>query len=176
MHFSHFWTPFLTTLVLASTSWAQDIVYDAEHNATGIVGTWSSGSRAVRTGLVRPQTFQPPQRCLKYDTCRILPTPPAKRSITQERRAYPILCEHHTCCIIISVVECRFLPALVMASTKSHDIGSRGTVRLLTRSCNVLPTHLFNRLRTNLHNRNYRLVSRQIHPKRQRLDSDDPAR
>jgi len=28
----------------------QPIVYDAEHNATSIVGTWSSGSRAVQTG------------------------------------------------------------------------------------------------------------------------------
>jgi hypothetical protein len=28
----------------------EPIVYDAEHNATSIVGTWSSGSRAVQTG------------------------------------------------------------------------------------------------------------------------------
>jgi len=28
----------------------EPILYDAEHNATSIVGTWSSGSRAVQTG------------------------------------------------------------------------------------------------------------------------------
>jgi len=42
-------TPLLA-LALASTALAQDIVYDATHNATNIIGTWSSGSRAVRTG------------------------------------------------------------------------------------------------------------------------------
>jgi hypothetical protein len=39
---------------LASIASAQDengdIVYDAAHNATSIVGTWSSGSRGVQTG------------------------------------------------------------------------------------------------------------------------------
>ncbi|KAH9480663.1 Protein rot1 [Psilocybe cubensis] len=39
---------------LARTTLAQDqfgnIVYDAIHNATAITGTWSSGSKAVRTG------------------------------------------------------------------------------------------------------------------------------
>lgn len=49
--------PSLLTIALASLaqlSAAQDdqgpIVYDAEHNATTIYGTWSSGSQAVRTG------------------------------------------------------------------------------------------------------------------------------
>ncbi|RDB14919.1 Protein rot1 [Hypsizygus marmoreus] len=43
----------LVCLVLASFTpavFSQDIRYDAEHNATSIVGTWSSGSRAVLTG------------------------------------------------------------------------------------------------------------------------------
>lgn len=40
----------LFVLALASGSLAQAIVYDAAHNATTIVGTWSSGSQAVRTG------------------------------------------------------------------------------------------------------------------------------
>jgi len=40
----------LFALALASGSLAQDVIYDAVHNATVIVGTWSSGSRAVRTG------------------------------------------------------------------------------------------------------------------------------
>ncbi|KAF8194215.1 chaperone for protein-folding within the ER, fungal-domain-containing protein [Pholiota molesta] len=35
---------------LASTTLAQDIVYDSIHNATVIYGTWSSGSKAVLTG------------------------------------------------------------------------------------------------------------------------------
>jgi len=51
MHLSTFHP--LTTLLglgLASISLAQNIVYDPIHNATVIVGTWSSGSRAVRTG------------------------------------------------------------------------------------------------------------------------------
>ncbi|KJA23290.1 hypothetical protein HYPSUDRAFT_137963 [Hypholoma sublateritium FD-334 SS-4] len=48
--------PSLLTVVLASlvgTSFAQGstpIVYDSIHNATVIVGTWSSGSKAVQTG------------------------------------------------------------------------------------------------------------------------------
>jgi hypothetical protein len=42
----------LLALVLASLSsvFAQDIQFDKEHNATSIVGTWSSGSKAVLTG------------------------------------------------------------------------------------------------------------------------------
>jgi len=44
-------TPLLG-LVLATLSsvLAQDIIYDSIHNATPIVGTWSSGSQAVLTG------------------------------------------------------------------------------------------------------------------------------
>ena len=42
--------PFLLAAVPAL---AQDIVYDAIHNATTIVGTWSTGSKAVSTGAVR---------------------------------------------------------------------------------------------------------------------------
>jgi hypothetical protein len=43
----------LIGLVLASlapAAYSQDIVYNAEHNATSIVGTWSSGSKNVMTG------------------------------------------------------------------------------------------------------------------------------
>jgi len=43
----------IVCLVLASlapTAFSQDIVYDSIHNATTLVGTWSSGSRAVVTG------------------------------------------------------------------------------------------------------------------------------
>lgn len=45
----------LLTVVLASfigTTSAQQIVYDAAHNATSIVGTWSSGAQNVLTGPV----------------------------------------------------------------------------------------------------------------------------
>jgi hypothetical protein len=46
----------LLTVVLASfsgtTSAQEQIVYDAIHNATGIVGTWSSGAQNVLTGPV----------------------------------------------------------------------------------------------------------------------------
>lgn len=31
---------------------AQDIVYDSIHNVTSLLGTWSSGSGNVRTGVV----------------------------------------------------------------------------------------------------------------------------
>ena len=31
---------------------AQQIVFDSIHNATSITGTWSSGSKAVKTGSV----------------------------------------------------------------------------------------------------------------------------
>ncbi|KAF8635882.1 hypothetical protein AX15_000063 [Amanita polypyramis BW_CC] len=41
---------YLLTLLLASLVYAQNIVYDAVHNATSIVGTWSSGSKTVMTG------------------------------------------------------------------------------------------------------------------------------
>lgn len=46
--------PALFTLALALLTrvQGQDIVFDAEHNATNIVGTWSSGSQAVMTGSV----------------------------------------------------------------------------------------------------------------------------
>lgn len=56
-----FFTPFVA-LVLASLApavIAQDIVYDVAHNATSIVGTWSSGSRAVVTGPVSGLGFSP---------------------------------------------------------------------------------------------------------------------
>ena len=51
----------LTTVVVASVARfaaAQDdtqgpIQYDLAHNATSIVGTWSTGSKAVVTGEVR---------------------------------------------------------------------------------------------------------------------------
>ena len=45
----------LLTVVLASltgTTSADQIVYDAIHNATGIAGTWSSGAQNVLTGPV----------------------------------------------------------------------------------------------------------------------------
>jgi len=46
---------FLLTVVLASslfgTTSAQQIVYDSIHNVTAITGTWSSGNKAVLTGL-----------------------------------------------------------------------------------------------------------------------------
>lgn len=52
-------TPLLTVVLasLAQLTVAQlddqgPIVFDAEHNATSIVGTWSSGSQAVSTGPV----------------------------------------------------------------------------------------------------------------------------
>ncbi|KAI0311402.1 chaperone for protein-folding within the ER, fungal-domain-containing protein [Amylostereum chailletii] len=48
MHFRHL----LSALFVAAASvMAQDIVYDAEHNATVIVGSWASGSKNVKTGL-----------------------------------------------------------------------------------------------------------------------------
>ena len=43
----------VVSLLLASfapVAFSQDIQYDLAHNATSIVGTWSSGSRAVQTG------------------------------------------------------------------------------------------------------------------------------
>jgi len=33
------------------TAWAQDILYDSAHNVTSLLGTWSSGSGAVETGV-----------------------------------------------------------------------------------------------------------------------------
>lgn len=36
---------------------AQDIVFNSEHNATTIYGTWSTGSKAVVTGSVRLSVF-----------------------------------------------------------------------------------------------------------------------
>lgn len=53
MILGHFVALVLASLAaLPSHVSAQDIVYDAEHNATTIVGTWSSGSKAVVTGSV----------------------------------------------------------------------------------------------------------------------------
>jgi len=49
MFFPSILTPLLALALATSSSFAQT-VYDSEHNATTIVGTWSSGSRAVRTG------------------------------------------------------------------------------------------------------------------------------
>ena len=41
------------TLVVASLSAVNaQQVYDATHNVTSLLGTWSSGSGAVRTGVV----------------------------------------------------------------------------------------------------------------------------
>ena len=62
--------PSLLTVVLASlvgTSFAQGstpIVYDSIHNATVIVGTWSSGSKAVQTGSVSRTLRTPWSICL----------------------------------------------------------------------------------------------------------------
>ncbi|KAJ7581222.1 ROT1 protein [Mycena floridula] len=55
----------LALLLAASSVLAQDIIFDAEHNATTIIGTWSSGSQAVQTGsgFTNPakQTFTYPK-------------------------------------------------------------------------------------------------------------------
>ncbi|KAF9464194.1 chaperone for protein-folding within the ER, fungal-domain-containing protein [Collybia nuda] len=40
----------LVLAALAPSAYSQDIQYDSTHNATSIVGTWSSGSQAVKTG------------------------------------------------------------------------------------------------------------------------------
>jgi len=40
----------LVLAILAPSAYSQDIVYNSEHNATSIIGTWSSGSKAVVTG------------------------------------------------------------------------------------------------------------------------------
>lgn len=50
MHFSSLAS---LALVAIPAALAQDILFDAAHNATPIVGTWSSGSKAVSTGSVR---------------------------------------------------------------------------------------------------------------------------
>lgn len=53
--------PFLALVLAAAPAvLAQDIVYDSIHNATTIVGTWSSGSQAVVTGSVRSHLSFPP--------------------------------------------------------------------------------------------------------------------
>ncbi|KAF8752534.1 ATP phosphoribosyltransferase [Rhizoctonia solani] len=44
------WSALVATAVAPLVALAQDIVYDAIHNATSIQGTWSSGSQHVRTG------------------------------------------------------------------------------------------------------------------------------
>jgi hypothetical protein len=45
-------TTLVSVLLTAIPALAQDIEFDAEHNATTIYGTWSSGSRKVLTGEV----------------------------------------------------------------------------------------------------------------------------
>ena len=42
----------LVLAFLAPSAFSQDIQFDAQHNATSIIGTWSSGSKAVVTGAV----------------------------------------------------------------------------------------------------------------------------
>jgi hypothetical protein len=55
--------PLLTVVLAALAQFVNaqddggDIVYDAEHNATSIVGTWSSQSGAVTTGPVGSTSF-----------------------------------------------------------------------------------------------------------------------
>ncbi|KAH0832288.1 hypothetical protein J3R83DRAFT_13287 [Lanmaoa asiatica] len=44
----------LLSLFLATHAFGQAIVYDSAHNVTTIVGTWSSGSQNVVTGMVSP--------------------------------------------------------------------------------------------------------------------------
>ncbi|CAE6412286.1 unnamed protein product [Rhizoctonia solani] len=44
------WSALVTAVVAPMIALAQDIVYDAIHNATSIQGTWSSGSQHVQTG------------------------------------------------------------------------------------------------------------------------------
>ncbi|THV00599.1 hypothetical protein K435DRAFT_776404 [Dendrothele bispora CBS 962.96] len=62
----------VAVLALASLSAAQEVTstdvgeqirFDAEHNATSLVGTWSSGSRAVMTG---PQFANPSNLSFNY--------------------------------------------------------------------------------------------------------------
>jgi len=43
-------TPLIALLLAPAPALAHAIVYDAEHNASAITGTWSSGSQAVVTG------------------------------------------------------------------------------------------------------------------------------
>ncbi|CAE6490120.1 unnamed protein product [Rhizoctonia solani] len=44
------WSTFVVAAVSPLVALAQDVVYDAIHNATSIQGTWSSGSQHVVTG------------------------------------------------------------------------------------------------------------------------------
>ncbi|CAE6458698.1 unnamed protein product [Rhizoctonia solani] len=44
------WSTFAAAAMAPLVALAQDIVYDAIHNATSIQGTWSSGSQHVQTG------------------------------------------------------------------------------------------------------------------------------
>lgn len=53
MILTQFLTPLLALALASLPAQGQQIVYDAIHNATGISGTWSSGSKAVLTGAVR---------------------------------------------------------------------------------------------------------------------------
>ncbi|KAF8627409.1 hypothetical protein AX17_006224 [Amanita inopinata Kibby_2008] len=55
----------LFTLVLALTPvvYSQDVLYDSTHNATTLVGTWSSGSKAVVTG---PDFANPVNKTFNY--------------------------------------------------------------------------------------------------------------
>ncbi|KAF8725317.1 ATP phosphoribosyltransferase, partial [Rhizoctonia solani] len=50
LKFNMKWSALVATAVAPLVALAQDIVYDAIHNATSIQGTWSSGSQHVRTG------------------------------------------------------------------------------------------------------------------------------
>ncbi|ELU36874.1 ATP phosphoribosyltransferase [Rhizoctonia solani AG-1 IA] len=52
LKFNMKWSALVATAVAPLVALAQDIVYDAIHNATSIQGTWSSGSQHVRTGPV----------------------------------------------------------------------------------------------------------------------------
>ncbi|KZV61785.1 hypothetical protein PENSPDRAFT_658655 [Peniophora sp. CONT] len=65
-------TTTIATLALAASSvLAQDINFDSEHNATTIIGSWTSGSKDTTAGL-RPQTglgfANPAQMSFTYPT------------------------------------------------------------------------------------------------------------
>lgn len=65
-------TSTIATLALAASSvLAQDILFDSAHNATTIIGSWTSGSKDVTAGL-RPQTglgfANPAQMSFTYPT------------------------------------------------------------------------------------------------------------
>ncbi|PFH54000.1 hypothetical protein AMATHDRAFT_136377 [Amanita thiersii Skay4041] len=54
---------FTLVLALAPVVYSQDVVYNTAHNATTLVGTWSSGSKAVLTG---PSFANPANRTFTY--------------------------------------------------------------------------------------------------------------